>query len=305
MRALINRGGGGVEPAEVPEPEPAESEVVVGVRAMAVNRGELRLMAARPRGWRPGQDVAGVVVQAAADGSGPGEGSRVVAWPEQAGWAERVALPSNKVALLADRVSFSSAATLPIAGMTALRALRLGGNLLGSRVLITGAAGGVGRFAVELAALQGAAVTAVAAGPARAEGLEELGAGSIVHEVGAADGPFQLILESAGGASLAAAVGQIAPRGMIVMFGNSSNTPTEIAFGDFRERAGARIEVFFVYESGEPPTFGEDLQLLADLVADGRLHPRVGFEASWRDADSAFEALAERRVKGKAVLLVD
>ncbi|HEX6147532.1 MAG TPA: zinc-binding dehydrogenase [Acidimicrobiia bacterium] len=306
MKALVNKGDGGVavEMAEVPEPEPGPGEAVVEVRAVAVNRGELRLLRARPRGWRPGQDVAGVVTTAAADGSGPDKGSRVVAWPEQAGWAERVAVPSSHLALLAPGVSFAEAATLPVAGVTALRTLRLGGDLKGRRVLITGAAGGVGRFAVELAAGAGASVIGVAADDSRAIGLDELGAADVVHDADQAEGPFDLILESAGGPSLESAVRLVAPGGTIVVFGNSSDTPASISFGDFRGRAGARIVSFFVYESGEPPTFGSDLRLLADMVAEGRLHPTVGLEASWADPNQVFEALAQRRVNGKAVLVV-
>jgi len=307
VKALVNKGDGavGVELAEVPEPEPAPNEAVVGVRAVAVNRGELRLLGARPRGWRPGQDVAGVVTEAAPDGSGPERGSRVVAWPEQAGWAQRVAVPSSHLALLASGVSFAEAATLPVAGVTALRILRVGGDLKGRRVLITGAAGGVGRFAVELAAGAGASVIGVAADDSRASGLGELGAAGVVHDADQAEAPFDLILESAGGPSLEAAVRLVAPGGTIVIFGNSSDTPASISFGDFRGRAAARIVSFFVYESGEPPTFGSDLQLLADMVAEGTLHPSVGLEASWTDADQVFEALARRRVNGKAVLVVD
>jgi NADPH2:quinone reductase len=306
MKALINQGGGvAVELAEVADPEPAPSEAVVEVKAVAINRGELRLLAARPHGWRPGQDVAGVVVRAAGDGSGPGEGSPVVAWPEQEGWAQRVAVPTSHLAVLAPHVPFSAAATLPVAGVTALRALRLGGDLLGRRVLVTGAAGGVGRFAVEMATRSGAAVTGVGADSSRAAGLEELGASAIVNDIDAADGPFHLILESVGGGSLEAAVRLVAPNGTIVVFGNSSDTPAEISFGDFRGRAGARIVAFFVYESGEPPPFGEDLELLADMVAEGSLHPQVGLEAPWTEANAVLEALARRQVNGKAVLLVD
>jgi len=289
----------------VPEPEPAHSEAIVEVGAIAVNRGELRLLVSRPRGWRPGQDVAGIVVRAADDGSGPTEGSRVVAWPEQEGWAQRVAVPTSHLASLAPQVTLQEAAALPVAGVTALRALRLGGDLLGRRVLITGAAGGVGRFAVELAARAGATVTGVAADAFRAAGLEELGADAVVHDINQADGPFDLILEGAGGSSLEAAVGLIAARGDIVIFGNSSDTPAAISFGDFRGRAAARITAFFVYESGEPPTFGEDLQLLADMVAEETLHPQIGLEESWTNANSVFEAFARRQVVGKAVLIVD
>lgn len=307
VKALTNQGDGvvAVDLADVPEPEPASSEALVEVRAVAINRGELRLMAARPAGWRPGQDVAGAVIRAAADGSGPDEGSPVVAWPEQGGWAQRVAVPTTHLAVLAPEVSLSAATTLPVAGVTALRVLRLGGDLEGKRVLVTGAAGGVGRFAIELASARGTAVTAVAASPSRAEGLKELGTDTIVHEIEQAHGSFDLILESVGGTSLEEAVRLIAPGGTIAVYGNSSGTAAQISFGDFRGHAGARIEAFFVYESGEPPTFGEDLQRLADMVAQGSLHPHVGLEVPWTEANAAFDALARREVRGKAVLLID
>lgn len=290
---------------EVPIPEPVPSEAIVEVRAVAVNRGELRLLAMRPHGWRPGQDVAGVVVAAAADGSGPGEGTRVVAWPEQEGWAQRVAVPTSHLAPLASDVTLAQGATLPVAGMTALRVLRLGGDLAGSRVLVTGAAGGVGRFAVELAAGSGAEVTGVTASPDRAAGLVGLGAGAIVHDINDAEGPFDLILESAGGASLEASVRLVAPGGTVAVYGNSSNTAAQVSFGDFRGRAGARIVAFFVYESGEPPPFGDDLEVLADMIADGSLHPQIGLEAPWTEANTVFAALGSRAVNGKAVLLVE
>jgi NADPH:quinone reductase-like Zn-dependent oxidoreductase len=267
-----------VDLVEVPDPESGPGEAVVEVRAVAVNRGELRLLKGRDKGWRPGQDVAGVIVETAADGSGPSPGTRVVAWPEQAGWAQRVAVPTTHIAPIEDNVSFSQAATLPIAGVTALRALRLGEPLEGKQVLVTGASGGVGRFAVELAAGAGAKVTGIASDEARAAGLRELGASDVVFDPGRLDGRFDLILESVGGSSLEAAVRLVAPGGKIVGFGNSSDTPATLSFSDFRGHAGASIVAFFVYESGEPPSFGDDLRLLADLVADGRLHPQVGLE---------------------------
>ncbi|MFP3915052.1 MAG: zinc-binding dehydrogenase [Actinomycetota bacterium] len=304
MKALACRGDGtpAVDMLEVEEPSPAPDEVVVEVAAASVNRGELRLLAARPAGWRPGQDVAGVVVEAAADGSGPPVGSRVVAWVDQAGWSQRTVARTHRVATLADDVPFTQGATLPVAGMTALRALREGPDLLGRRVLVTGAAGGVGRLAVELAAVGGARVTAVAHDEERGRGLEELGAGHVVHDITRAAGPFDLILESAGGDSLEAAFGLAAHSGTVVVFGNSSGEPSSFTFRDFAQRP-VRVSVFFVYQSGEP--FGPDLQLLADLVADGRLHPQVGLEVPWTEAESAFAALADRRVNGKAILRMD
>src|SRR6516225_10665386 len=145
MLAVVNtpNGSAPVEIREVPEPQPAANEAVVEVRAFSLNRGELRLFQARPEGWRPGQDVSGVVVRSAANGSDPKIGERVVALTDNAGWAERAAVPTHRMAVLPDNVLLEEAAALPVAGLTALRTLRHGAPLLGKRVLITGAAGGV------------------------------------------------------------------------------------------------------------------------------------------------------------------
>ena len=88
----------GLTHAELDEPRPAPDETLVSVRATSLNQGELRLLAIRPDGWTPGQDVAGVVERAAADGSGPAVGARVAALVDEAGWAERVAVPSDRLA---------------------------------------------------------------------------------------------------------------------------------------------------------------------------------------------------------------
>jgi NADPH2:quinone reductase len=78
----------------VPEPAPAANEALVAVHRFSLNRGETRLFQVRPEGWRPGQDIAGVVVRQATDGSGPGAGTRVVCLTDWEGWAERAAVPS-------------------------------------------------------------------------------------------------------------------------------------------------------------------------------------------------------------------
>jgi NADPH:quinone reductase len=305
MLALVRSGDSyaGVALSEVPEPDPAPDEAVLGVRAVSLNRGELALLAIRPDGWRPGQDVGGVVLRPAADGTGPPEGTGVVAWVDQAGWAERVAAPTNRLVELPETVAVEAAATVPVAGLTALRTLRIGGQLIGQRVLVTGAAGGVGRFAVQIAAMMGAEVVAVARNAERATGLGDLGAAEIVHDVRSAAGPFDLVLESAGGPSLSAAVDRLSGDGVLVMYGNSSKEPTEIRFEAVP--VSSRVQAFRVYESGEPPTFRSDLGRLVSLLATGRLQAQIGWEASWRDAAAALEGLRERRVNGKAILRVD
>ena len=290
-----------VELRDVAEPEPAPDEALVEVHAFSLNRGELSLLAGRPEGWRPGQDIAGVVVQAAADGSGPGKGTRVVALVDGAGWAQRVAAPTVRMAALPENVSFASAATLPVAGLTAMRTLRLGGFLLGQRVLITGAAGGVGRFAVQLAALAGAEVTGVVGRPERAAGLSERGATAVVANIHEAEGLFDLILESVGGSSLAGAISKVAPGGTIVVFGCSSREDTPISFPNFSGHAGARLLAFFIYNSGTPASMGVDLAKLVSLVAGEKLNPEIGLEDSWHNLYRATTALRDRKVNGKAV----
>src|SRR5437588_4701928 len=224
MLAVVNTPAGPepVATRQVAEPEPRPNETLVEVHAFSLNRGELRLFQVRPEGWRPGQDIAGVVLRAAADGSGPAAGTRIVALCDWEGWAERAAVPSHRIAPIAENVSFGAAAALPVAGLTALRTLRHGAPLLGKRLLITGAAGGVGNLAVQMATRSGARVTAVVGTPERARVLDGLGAAEIVTDITEAQGRFDLILESAGGNSLTAAIERTAARGTIVVYGNSS-----------------------------------------------------------------------------------
>jgi NADPH:quinone reductase len=291
-----------VELRDVPEPRPAPNEALVEVRAFSLNRGELRLMQIRPEGWRPGQDISGVVVQAAADGSGARAGTRVVALVDNAGWAQRAAVPAHRMAALPDNVRFEDAAALPVAGLTALRTLRHGAPLLGKRVLITGAAGGVGHLATQIATRSGARVTAVVRTFERGRHLR--GVDEIIEDIDKAQGLFGLILEAAGGSSLAAAIAHIEAKGTILIFGNSSGEPTQISFRDFAEHPNARIQSFSYFTSEAEERFAPDLALLVSLVADGSLQPHL-VEESWRDLVRIGPQLRDRQIPGKAVFRVD
>jgi NADPH:quinone reductase-like Zn-dependent oxidoreductase len=143
-----------IKPVELRDPD--RDEVGVRVTAISLNRGETRraLQQAEP-GWRPGWDFAGIVETEARDGSGPKAGTRVVGLLPSGAWAERVNCRSHAVAALPDAVSDAQAATLPVAGLTALHALRQGGLLLGRKVLVDGATGGVGHLACQLARAAG------------------------------------------------------------------------------------------------------------------------------------------------------
>ncbi|MBZ9770282.1 zinc-binding dehydrogenase [Mesorhizobium sp. CA6] len=285
---------------EVDHPNCNGNEALVEVHATSLNRGELRLLGIRPGGWIPGQDIVGIVERAAADGSGPTAGTRVAALVDQAGWAERVAVPTDRLAVIPDGVSFAAAATLPVAGTTALRTLRHGGDLAGQRVLITGASGAVGRFQVQIAREQGASVTAVASARHH-DDLRDLGAGQVVESIELAEGPFSLITESVGGKSLAGAIERIAPGGTIVIFGSSSGDLTPIGFRQFVPgHEGARLQTFAYYTSGS--AIGADIAVLLDLVAAGRLETRVAMTVPWADIGQALDALRQRSFSGKAVV---
>jgi NADPH:quinone reductase len=308
MRGVITDSAspGGLRLADdLPEPTPAAHELVLSVRAFSINAGEASLIEQRPDGWRPGQDTAGVVSAAAADGSGPPAGTRVVAYPEWEGWAERIPVPVNWVAPLPGEVSFEQAATLPAAGLTALRAVRVGGALLGRNVLVTGATGGVGQLAVQLAVASGARVTALVRGPEREADARQLGAHVVTWSLDDAGlGPFHLVLDAMGGDVLMQAVRLAAPAAEIVLYGNRAGKPAEFAFRDFYQAGAfnARVTAFLSIVPEE--TKGADLALLAGLVADGRLRPRIGWTADWTRTADAFGAMARREFRGKAVLTV-
>jgi NADPH:quinone reductase-like Zn-dependent oxidoreductase len=202
MLGLVNTPGAAApgKLRDLPEPQPAANEALVAVRAFSLNRGELRLLQTRPEGWRPGQEISGIVIHAAADGSGPQPGARVVALTADADWAQRAPGASHRLAVSPDNVGFEEAAAVHAAGLTALR---------GKRVLVTGAAGGVGHLAVQIATCAGAHVAAVAATPGRGRHL--IGAETIISGSDQAQG-HSLVLEAVGGASLATAIALSSPR---------------------------------------------------------------------------------------------
>jgi NADPH:quinone reductase-like Zn-dependent oxidoreductase len=308
LRALVAapNAPGRIEIREVADPEPGADQAVVEVHASSLNRGECSALRQADEGWRPGWDLAGLVIRAAADGTGPSEGSRVVGWVNGGAWAERAAVRTNHLAEIPDSLSFETAATLPVAGLTAVGVLSVTGTLLGRRVALTGASGGVGRFAVQLSHMAGAHVTAIVGRPERGEGLVDLGADEISVGLPHEGDPFDLIAESVGGDSLVAAVARVAPQGVIVTFGNSSGEPANLDPRNFYRKGSPTMLGYFVtYELLEDRIGSSRLAALAELVAEGRLVSQIDLVVPWTEAASAIEALLERRVNGKAVLLLD
>lgn len=287
------------------EPSPRDDELVVDVRAVSINRGEVIRARAAGLGFRPGWDFAGVVARTAP--GGPPEGARVAGYRRAGAWAQRIAVQPASVAAVPDQVSLEVAATLPVAGLTALGAIDLGGGLLGKRVLVTGASGGVGSFAVNLAALTGAEVTAVVRRPAEDCGALLPGADailSIASGLGGAEqrGPYDLIVETLGGAALGEALGMLSATGKCVTVGVTDAPQTRFDAERFFMTGGASLQGFVLFRnrSGEAP--GEGLARLLRLVAKGDLPVAVGLQAPWGAIEDVADKLVSRAFLGKAVL---
>ncbi|GGB32309.1 oxidoreductase [Flexivirga endophytica] len=298
---MIPDGTGSVVEADVAEPAPAAGEVVVTVEAYSVNRGETFLLEAPPRGWRPGKDVAGVVASVGPGVHGLEVGQPVVAHPEHSGWAERVAVAADRLAPRPADMPATVAAALPLAGLTALRLVRLIGALPGRSILLTGASGGVGHYFVELATGLGARITALTASRPRGRRLAELGA-EVLTDLTAARGGYDVVVESVGGAYFMATWRLLDPHGLFVWMGQASRERPLLDFFDWTGGTSATLRRFDYTAS--PVSVADDLVTLLRLVHTGRLHPELGLVAEWENTPEVLADLIRRRVRGNAVLEV-
>ena len=255
MKALVHRRYGSVsnlelgevlELREVTAPQAGDGEVLVRVRATSMHADiwhvvsgrpyVLRLMGAgvlKPKpGAIPGTDVAGVVIAVGSGVSDFKEGDRVFGdvvsdfqWKHGGSYAEYVCVRANELAKMPDGVSFEEAATLPTSAMIALRCLRLaaGGLATGSRVLINGAGGSVGVFALQVAKAHGAEVTAVDCA-AKLGRLRSLGADQVVdyqtQGVYELSQPYDVILDVASSLSFRVCRELLTPAGKYIFVGH-------------------------------------------------------------------------------------
>lgn len=306
MRALLSSGQSNVPITIVnrPEPVPADDEILVRVEAFSLNRADLHRLNMPNSQWRVGLDFAGTVIQAAANGRGPEVGARVMANNPAGGGAAELATASvHRVAELPPQLEFTTAAALPLAGLTAYRLIHAANLKVGSRVLITGATGGVGHLAVELAIRAGAEVVAFARRESAGQRLKELGA-SVITSIADATGSFNVLLESIGGAVMAEAVSKLAPHALVLWFGEASRQPVTL---DFFSMFGGHENMtlrHFVYSDVDGANDAEDLATLVRLVSNGELHPELDRVASWEETTKALEDMKEGRLQGKTVFVL-
>jgi NADPH2:quinone reductase len=267
------------------------------VRATSINRGELP-QSDTPDGLIAGWDAAGVVLETP-DASLIPTGARIAALNiTGGGWAERCATKAENVAIIPDGISFEQAATLPVAGGTAMQALRSAGPVKGRRILVTGASGCVGRLAVQLAYQAGAHVIALVRSPEQAPSLLELGAAEVVVGIEQVATPVSVVLETVGGPTLVTAFGLLVEDGVLVSIGFASMEPASFPPGSL-DAPGRILKSFDLMGP-----VGGDLASLLKLVASGRLDPQIGWQGSWTDVDIGIDLMIRRRITGKAVLTV-
>ena len=283
-------------------------EVTVRVTAISLNRGEVkRALTETPSGTTPGWDFAGVVEATGGAPGAPSIGTRVVGLLPVGSWAERVHAPVDFIAPVPDDVTDAQAASLPVAGLTALHALRKGGLLLGRKVLVTGATGGVGQFAIQLAAASGAAVFAHVRREEQQPLVERASTGGVIVgetlEAARAHGPYDFILDSVGGSALSAALTMLRRSGTCVTVGVTEGALVSFDSAVFLRTSGAILSGLVLGDDiAATSPASEGLALLLRLIERGVLKPSIGMEAPWMEVGAVARQLMNRAFGGKAVL---
>lgn len=196
----------------------------------------------------------------------------------------------------------ASFAALPVAGLSALRTLHSLGSVEGRRILITGASGGVGRYAVQLGTRAGAEVIAVAASQYHQD-LVALGASATVNRPSEVDSPVFAVIDMVGGDFLAESYRVLEDHGgTLLSVGHAAQTPEAFALGDMQGKSRT-IRGFYLF--ADMTGIAEDLAQLVALMADGTLDPQITWRGSWTDGDEAIQLLLGRRLHGKAILEID
>lgn len=323
MKAVIHEVYGSpdvIELREIPTPTIAQNQMLVRVHAAAVNpldwhflRGAPRLLRAQaglrvPKRTGLGADIAGVVESVGSNVTGFAIGDEI--FGEGASTlAEYAIVGPQRVAHKPPSISFESAAAIPVAGITALQGLREHGGLKrGESVLINGASGGVGTFAVQLASSLGATTTGVCS-TANVELVRSLGADRVIdytrEDFSRGDERYDLILDLAGNHSLRAFRRALTPEGRLVLCGGG--TPESGSLGMIVGLIGAKLTSSFSRQKAKfflASVTTENLEALATLVASGQIRPVIDRTYPLAETAEAIRYLETGRARGKVVITV-
>ncbi|SFR73503.1 NADPH:quinone reductase [Agromyces sp. CF514] len=334
MRAVVQHRYGGPEVLAletVPAPVPKADEILVAVHAADVASGDVRVMRGEPKLLRAffglrrprvptvGRDIAGVVVAIGAGVTRFSVGDRVCGESSQGGWAELVALPERFAVRVPDHVGFADAATLPVSAGTALQGLRLAGidpvRRAGAdtaeggearpRLLVIGASGGVGGFAVQLAALAGCEVVGVGSAD-KAEHVLALGASAALDRRTAwasaePEGSYDAVFDLAGAQALGELARLVRRGGTVVLSAGGDDG----WLGPMPRLLAATVRNPFTPVALRPLAAARDvadLEALVGLVADGRIRSMIDRVVPLAEAASAARDFLAGRVRGKLVL---
>jgi NADPH:quinone reductase-like Zn-dependent oxidoreductase len=207
-------------------------------------------------------------------------------------FAERCAVDATALAPLPPTVDPAHAAALPVAGLAALQALRAAGLAPGKRVLVTGASGGVGHFAVQIAAHAGAHVIASVGSPGRGDDLTDAGANEIIIGLDSIDEPLDIVLDNVGGSTLTGAWDLLAPGGSLQSIDWSSSEPA--TFRPYATVGPPKSLTSFLISA----PVGDDLATLVTLLEAGHLTVDIGWQGPWNDIDQAADAMLGRTLRG-------
>jgi NADPH:quinone reductase-like Zn-dependent oxidoreductase len=314
MKAFYATAWGGPDVmryGDLPDPRPSRGEVRVVVHASSINPVDWKVRDGIVR-WLPGQrlprpfgtDFAGIVDEVGKGVSSFEVGDRVYGivftmLGHGGAHAEYVSAPANRLGRIPDGLGFARAAALPVAALTALNGLRLAGDRSARRVLVNGATGGVGHFAVQIARARGATVTAVCS-TGNLERARALGAHAVLdyrtQDFTTLEDRYDLVFDAHASVGYSRASRVLRPGGV---YASTLPTPT-LVLRDFVSSVLPVGRAYVANVRAHP----EDYSELERLLADGTVEPIVEHVYSLADAAKAFALAEAGGVVGKVVLEV-
>ncbi|MGJ9460009.1 NAD(P)-dependent alcohol dehydrogenase [Oceanobacillus sp. CF4.6] len=324
MKAIVQAQYGSPEVLQlkdVEKPTPLANQVLVNVRASSLNKGNVVLLRGKPFLVRlafgltkpkftvPGGDVAGVIEAIGKDVQKFKVGDEVFADLSASGWgafAEYVSVPENEVVVKPANLSFEEAAAVPMAGLTALQGLKKGNIKRGDKVLINGASGGVGTFAVQIAKAYGAFVTAICS-TRNVDLVHSLGADEVIDYTGEDitdhEEQYDLIIAVNGYYPLSVYKRALRPNGRYVMIGGSDNQLNKAMlfalFAPLHSMAGKKKMTNLMQKASQA-----DLEELRKLIEVEKVKPIIDASYKLSDIQNAFHYLEEGHAMGKVVISV-